>query len=44
MGSLLKLGAVNVTDALASPAVTVSIVGAVAGPLVDAAADAVNNI
>jgi hypothetical protein len=31
---LLKLGAVKVTDAFASPAVAVPIVGALAGPLV----------
>jgi hypothetical protein len=37
IGSLLKLGAVNVTDALALPAVAVPIVGAVEGPLVEPA-------
>jgi hypothetical protein len=35
MGSLEKLGAVNVTDAEALPAVAVPIVGALAGPLVE---------
>jgi hypothetical protein len=33
IGNLLKLGAVNVTDALASPAVAVPMVGAVGTPL-----------
>jgi len=35
IGNLLNEGAVNVTDALALPAVAVPIVGAVAGPFVE---------
>jgi len=35
IGSFEKLGALNVTDALALPAVAVPIVGAPAGPLVE---------
>jgi hypothetical protein len=39
IGNLLNEGAVKVTEADALPAVAVPIVGAVAGPLVEPAAD-----